>query len=543
MKMAYLKAIGLVLAAGVIAFLVWLSASFVMSHSWVGLVVLGALAVLACGLFWFALKSIHERIAARNARIDLHRLEVQSRQAEIEEAAERRRLAYEDAAERRRIEAERWRFDAWYKAEQLRLQAEQQSMMHFSSNDVLALRRPGGNVEIAYVPMPRLAGRVVNAQEVGDKVLVSEQDTVEMLPAPRQKRIPTASELLAAGELDGDDILMGFDAEGLPVRRSWRKLMALLLLGMMGGGKTNTASWIIGQEVWRGARIALIDKHARFDESTYRRLKMFSRQFDTPCGDSPQAAMRVVKHVRSVYENRLAEGGSPEYTLLFAIDEFTAIMLSLDDKEDEWYEVARALKTLLGKLNSEGRKLGIHVICVGQATNASRSGGTDVRDLFPTRIVHAMRARQAGLLGLTEEKKDIQRLETGQVYVDIAGRDDPFAMSVPLVDDAYLAAISRALNAKNEAFTDRSEVVQSQEAERSRTDTERSVNGVQHSLERLTDKMEKVLELRNLKLGKAAIIEEVWHAKKGGNQAYKVAESEYEAIVKKLVSEGVLQVN
>jgi hypothetical protein len=276
---------------------------------------------------------------------------------------------------------------------------------------------------------------------------------VPALPAPAEasERLPMlvqpplARTLLAQGAVGGgEELLLGFDAEGRPIRRSWKQIKAVLILGLQGGGKTTTACWLLVQVILGGGRLALIDKHARSEEdSLYAKLRPLQGCFTCPVGDAPASALEVVRFVRSVFDARLA-GAPLSYPLLLVVDEFSAIMRQ-GGTDGPWATVAETLAALLEDLNFEGRKHQCYAICIGQAANASRSGGTEVRDTFNTRIVHAMREKQAQMLSLTEQKQQIARLAAGQVYIDIEGPEEPFFAQIPYLTESDLQFVATHL--------------------------------------------------------------------------------------------------
>lgn len=253
---------------------------------------------------------------------------------------------------------------------------------------------------------------------------------------------PTARALIAQGTVGrGEELLLGFDAEGQAIRRTWKQIKAVLILGLQGGGKTTTACWLLVQVVLGGGRLAVIDKHAHSEEdSMYAKLSPLQGCFACPVGDAPTAALEVVRFVRSLFEARLA--GTPlSYPLLLVVDEFSAIMRQ-GGTDGPWATVAETLVALLEDLNFEGRKHQCYAICIGQAANASRSGGTEVRDTFNTRIAHAMHEKQAQMLSLTEQKQQIARLTAGQVYIDIEGPEEPFFAQIPYLSEADLQFVA-----------------------------------------------------------------------------------------------------
>ncbi|HEY7346989.1 MAG TPA: hypothetical protein VH599_01625 [Ktedonobacterales bacterium] len=257
--------------------------------------------------------------------------------------------------------------------------------------------------------------------------------------------VPSTRTLIEQGALGrGQDILLGFDAEGNAIYRAWKQLKAILILGLQGGGKTTTACWMLAQVVLSGGRLAVIDKHARSEEdSLYAKLRPLEACLVCPVGDAPNTALQVLGVACAIFEARLA--GEPcSFPLLLVVDEFSAI-LRQGESGGPWETVARELVALVEDLNFEGRKHQCYAICIGQATNASRNGGTEVRDTFNTRIVHAMREKQAQMLGLTEQQQQIARLERGQVYVDSEGAGEPFFVQIPSLSEADLRLIAAYL--------------------------------------------------------------------------------------------------
>jgi hypothetical protein len=106
----------------------------------------------------------------------------------------------------------------------------------------------------------------------------------------------------------------------------------------------------------------------------------------------------------------------------------------------KWADCGTELAGLIEDINMEGRKHKVFCICIGQITNVSRSGGSEIRELFATRIAHAMSAKQASLFGFEEEKRQVQSLEKGEVFFQTEGTL-PFWLKIPYVEDKDLRAI------------------------------------------------------------------------------------------------------
>jgi hypothetical protein len=345
---------------------------------------------------------------------------------------------------------------------------------------------------------------------------------VPMLPSPQDVN----PESLLQGVSDGE-IAIGVDAQFIPFRVIWKKLKAVLILGLQDGGKSNTAIWLLSQVLLQGGRLAVIDKHARSEEdSLYQKIQPYEGVFDVPVGDIPASAMRAIGHVAKVLKARMA-GAKCDYPLLLIVDEFTAIMRQMGT-EREWGQVADTLLEVIGDCNYEGRKHKVYCICIGQASNASSTGGTEIRDTFNTVIVHRMKEKQASMLSMTEEKKQIARLGKGETFIDIEGSDIQY-VRIPYVDDAFIAHVARSVGC--------SEGVLSGFQGRSGDVVESDTNGPSGLSERYIglserdEKVKRVLTLREIGLGKEAIINEIWSARKGGGPKYRQAESEYNEIM------------
>lgn len=282
----------------------------------------------------------------------------------------------------------------------------------------------------------------------------SSNKPVPMLPEPTVAEVktvnaapPNARALISQGAVGrGEEILLGFDGEGQQIRRTWKQIKAVLILGLQGGGKTTTACWLLLQVVLAGGRIALIDKHAQSEEdSMAAKLAPLAGFFACPIGGDPETALETIAYVRKVFDDRL-NGAPCDYGLILVVDEFSAIVRQAGT-DGPWAEVADALLPLLEDLNMEGRKHKVYALCIGQVANASRTGGSEVRDTFNTRIVHSMREKQATLLSLTDFKQDIARLEVGQVYVDMEGAREPFFARIPYVSESDLDFVARSFAA------------------------------------------------------------------------------------------------
>lgn len=409
-------------------------------------------------------------------------------------------------------------FGHWYEVEGKRRATQ---YLHFSQNEAVATFDKDG-IKMVYVPAIERRRVVTGSIEQASQPLAIE--------APKEKKaMPSIADLIIENRIGTDDMLLGFDAEMQEVRACWKKIKAVIILGLQGGGKTSTAIWLMVQVLLQGGRIALIDKHAKSEEdSMYQKIKSFSSLFDCPVGDNPQSAMRAINHVRKVLDARL-DGEACAYALLLIVDEFSAIIRQ-KGTEEKWAKTAESLAALIEDLNYEGRKHKVFALCIGQAANATKSGGTEIRDTFNTRIVHRMRDKQAVILSLTDHKEAISNLRTGQAIFDIEDHDEPFMLHIPFVSDSDIAAIARQLGCEPVSIVDGSRERTDSIGSELRT-TENLENELDELVEPLEPRAKQVLELRKKGKNKREIISELWHANKGGGAKYKLASEEYERII------------
>jgi hypothetical protein len=279
---------------------------------------------------------------------------------------------------------------------------------------------------------------------VKDKIVVSSSQVVDQIAqVSGQIQVgSTTTRTTSQSTITTDaTILIGTDTRGKDVRRTWAELKSILILGLPGGGKSSTASWLVAQCIRDGASIILIDKHGRSDESLTAMLSPFESFFLQSPAYRPEDAFKSAKFVSQELENRI-EGDSPcESPLVLVIDEFSDIMRQVD-QGGKWQKTGQELVSLIEEINTQGRKYKVFVVAIGQIANASRSGGTEIRDLFNTRIIHGMRESQATILRLNDYKQDIANLEKGQVFLDMEGKDEPFKVQIPYLPRKEMMAIA-----------------------------------------------------------------------------------------------------
>lgn len=237
-------------------------------------------------------------------------------------------------------------------------------------------------------------------------------------------------------------ILVGTDARGKQVYRTLKELKSILILGLAEGGKSTTASWIVAQCIRDGASIVVIDRHGRSSESLTARLSPFESFFACQPARLPKDALNNALFVKNELDSRI-DGESPcDTPLVLVIDEFSEIMKQVALGRGEWLETGEELTSLIEEINTQGRKYKVFVVAIGQIANASRSGGTEIRDLFHTRMLHGMRESQAAMLLPKEYRQQASRLEKGQIILDMEGKNEPFMVQIPLLTEKEMRAIA-----------------------------------------------------------------------------------------------------
>lgn len=239
-------------------------------------------------------------------------------------------------------------------------------------------------------------------------------------------------------------ILLGHDRKGKEVRRLLSDLKSILILGAPGGGKSSTASWIVSQIIERGGRIAIIDRHARSDESLSAMLSPFEAAFLQAPASTPQDAMDTIQFADDILQSRI-DGTQPcDTPFLLVIDEMSDIMRQLGQKS-QWGQVAQSMAGCVEQFNTGGRKYNCFTLCIGQISNASRTGGTEIRDLFNTRLIHGMKESQSRIILPKEFARTVSNLATGECVVDMEGKEDPFQIKVPQLTAEHSHQIACAI--------------------------------------------------------------------------------------------------
>lgn len=411
------------------------------------------------------------------------------------------------------------------KASWLVVRRQQHLLALAVSRDELEERQWRRGLEVRQLSERAVESRVVEEQPL-------------QLASPREQ-YQTGLELYQSGKVPGRDIMLGYEmvAHG-ELWLSWKVLKGVLILGLSEGGKSSTGAWLLSQHVAQGGRFSLIDPHAAVDESMWSRVRALRGALVGDVANTTEKAVKMARKAHDIMRGRF-EGDPDRTPYLLVVDEFTALMA-------EGGDVQKELTFTIKKLNAEGRKVMCYALCIGQATNADASGGTSVRDLFPTKIMHRMKGKQAQNLGQDkDEKAVIKQLGKGQVYVETDVHPESIAVQVPYAGEDVIALIGRNIKHASEPlqghFREVSDGRKSQVLKLPEATLKSEVKSAVVAIEEdLPEKAQRVLKMLLDGMGKVKIIETVWVCKSGASKAYKQAVLEYEQIVASLVSFGYI---
>ena len=182
------------------------------------------------------------------------------------------------------------------------------------------------------------------------------------LPAP--VAVPSLAETLrlaAPGQ-----VIIGFKADGSPVTADLDGIGATLITGERGTGKS-TAMTVLAVEaaVRLGARLWVIDRHGRMEQSLTARLREMRPAFAYPPAMDTREIETALDMWEAEIEDRLAGRNGQPWLLL--IDEANSFALSAATKP-----IARRIGDLSERLANEGRKMNLGVVAAAQLANTEK---------------------------------------------------------------------------------------------------------------------------------------------------------------------------
>jgi hypothetical protein len=196
-----------------------------------------------------------------------------------------------------------------------------------------------------------------------------------------------------------------------PIVGEFRDICAGAIAGLMGSGKTTTASFIAAQVVIKGGKIAIIDPHGNAHITVRKETLSYNLEPLEPAylGDvaiEEDDIIATVELVNDILRER-KRGSAADWPLMMFIDEFSSLMRS--------ETIADVIIPLLEDIATEGRKFLVGAMLLGQQWHAARSGGGPLRDVLGSAYVHRMRRKIARML--VDDIEDTSNLRDGEAWL------------------------------------------------------------------------------------------------------------------------------
>ncbi len=241
--------------------------------------------------------------------------------------------------------------------------------------------------------LPGNAGQSASASGIPHKLLLDflqqqntveadddEQEPVRQIEAP--KRIINLSDQIEEGLTmpDEEESVFGYPIdtyEPLPVRlfeREGNFVNSLFVVGQQNQGKSTIGTYFAALTVNHRGYLLVIDPDAAIaEQSLSSRLGPLKQYLLYEIADTPEKAKRLLE----LAENEIDHPS--DFPLLLLVDEFSLIMRH-GKAGGKWQEVAAMCASTVENYATRGRKRLRRAVVFGQISNASRTGGTELRD-------------------------------------------------------------------------------------------------------------------------------------------------------------------
>ncbi len=261
-----------------------------------------------------------------------------------------------------------------------------------------------------------------------------------LLPAPTEKPVPTARQLIEDGTVEQiikqGEIILGFLEDGTMKKLPYDLLYSTDLGGVGGSGKTTTAFWLCVQEIMAGTRLIVVDPHLHVRRRGMAQgLGQLLAPFKTsylfaPCADDSEQIMKRAKWMRDENKRRQGPGVNldREPQVMMVVDEFNSIIAIEEIKQE--------LGDIIATVQREGRKLGLFFLLVGHRWSQQDIGNVKIRTNAATVMAHYYNdADQADKL-LGGSGKLCQQLKAGSYWLRGLMTGDLCKVRTPKITEA-----------------------------------------------------------------------------------------------------------
>ncbi len=252
--------------------------------------------------------------------------------------------------------------------------------------------------------------------------------------------VPSFRELLEGGLVGVDNegrqhpLILGYGEHG-PITGGWKSLYSSGLGGLQGSGKTWTAAFLLAQSAINGAQLVICDPHAGDEESLAARVQPLAPAFLCDIADDERSILQALKLADEELQRR-KDGDPNRRPLIVAVDEWTSLRRG---------ELAEQLPRFVEDFSTEGRKLNIHIMLLGQRWDKESVG--PFRNTLASSYVHRMRADEARMMtGLRASAlpDDTLQLEPGAAYL-VDTRGTLHRVQIPLMRPEDVARVGDRL--------------------------------------------------------------------------------------------------
>lgn len=435
-----------------------------------------------------------------------------------------------------------------------RATVHRRSLLHVADNYVVYTE--SGRIVVEPVTQEKHIHHTKEVTAPG-QTTIAEQGEMDELPAPVQ----SFYDLLAAGviqsALEQGKMLLGYIGGQLRYG-SWLDLYSCGIGGVSGSGKTTTVRFLLFQAILAGAQLLMIDPHINEpEESLAAQFRAFPAvHVAAPCDDTPAAVLKRIRWFDKERQRRKVAGiKSP--ALIFVIDEFNALM--------RVEEIKKEMSALLLSISQEGRKFGLFAMLIGQRWSDQDMGGANmgaaIRSSLASTLAHRFtdETQAKKLVGGKHGAECLELPQGHYLFRDTQGMIAEMITPYTTIEDGeviqeLLEARQAAENTPENRYhtPENSRKIAGKLYEQIAFSSERQ--GVRNLLESglktgrkepdteqidarqdaLQEKMQIVMRLQAEGKNKPDIIRAVWNVSPGGSQAYEQANTEYQAIMRRV---------
>lgn len=212
--------------------------------------------------------------------------------------------------------------------------------------------------------------------------------------------VPTFQQLWQRGQVgNSQGILLGLDADTSTyegIYGSWTDLYSSAILGVQGSGKTTTARFLAAQSALNGAKFVVCDpdgesnQSVAYDQTLTCALEPLQSLYVTPPAFSNEDILKSIRLARQTMYSRITGATSDDWPLIVWFDEFNTLMRDRT--------IAEELGPLLEEIATRGRKRNIFSALLMHQAQASRAGGSELRDVLASAYIHRVKRRIAAMV-------------------------------------------------------------------------------------------------------------------------------------------------